>query len=166
MFLVYNRARLPATSYKSERIIMILKKIVGAGAIAGALGFSAIGLAGLANADPTPQADPGVVHQAQTVDWHGGGGHGGGGGGMRGPGGGGGGMRGPGGGGGWRGGGAGNGWRGGGNGWQGGRGWGGPGGGGWGGQGGGWGNQGGGWGNQGGGFGGPGLPCMLLGICI
>jgi hypothetical protein len=149
MFLVYNRARLPATSYKSERIIMILKKIVGAGAIAGALGFSALGLAGLANADPTPQADPGVVHQAQTVDWHGGG-HGGGGGGMRGPGGGGGG---------WRGGGGGNGWRGGGgNGWQGGRGWGGPGGG--------WGNQGGGWGNQGGGFGGPGLPCMLLGICI
>ncbi|MGA7054956.1 MAG: hypothetical protein WBZ37_27550, partial [Mycobacterium sp.] len=65
---------------------MILKKIVGAGAIAGALGFSAIGLAGLANADPTPQATPGAaVHQAQVVDWHGGGGHGGGGGGgMRG----------------------------------------------------------------------------------
>jgi hypothetical protein len=99
---------------------MILKKIVGTGAIAGALGFSAIGLAGLANAAPTPQADSGVVHQAQSVDWHGGGGHRGGGGG------------------GWRGGGGGGDWRGGG-----GRGWGdhGRGGPGWGGPGGGWGGQ-------------------------
>jgi len=116
---------------------MILKKIVGAGAIAGALGFSAIGLAGLANAAPTPQADSGVVHQAQAVDWHGGGGghRGGGGGGMRG------------GGGGWRGGGGGGDWRGGG-----GRGWGdhGRGGPGWGGPGGGWGGQ---------------QPCFLL-LCI
>ena len=52
---------------------MILKKIVGAGAIAGALGFSAIGLAGFANAAPTPQADSGAVHQTQMADWHGGG---------------------------------------------------------------------------------------------
>ena len=58
---------------------MILKKIVGAGAIAGALGFSAIGLAGLANADPTPLSGSGVVQQAHSVDWHGGGGHDGGG---------------------------------------------------------------------------------------
>jgi hypothetical protein len=96
---------------------MILKKIVGAGAIAGAIGFSAIGLAGVANAAPTPQAAPGVVHQAQVAGW-GGGGRGGGW---------------HGGGGGWRGGGGG--WRGGGGGWRGGRGWGGPGwgGGGWGG---------------------------------
>jgi hypothetical protein len=88
---------------------MILKKIVGAGAIAGAISFSAIGLAGVANAAATPQAAPGVVHQAQLVDWgggRGGGFHGGGGG--------------------WRG------DRGGGGGWRGGRGFGGP---GWGGQG-------------------------------
>jgi len=100
---------------------MILKKIVGAGAIAGALGFSAIGLAGLANAAPTPQAASGVVQQTQLVDWHGGG-------------------HGRDGGGGWRGGGGGGDWRGGG-GWQGGRGWGdhGRGGPGWGGPGGGWG---------------------------
>lgn len=117
---------------------MILKKIVGAGAIAGALGFSAIGLAGFANAAPTPQADSGVVQQAQSVDWHGGGGHGGGGGDM--------------GRGGMRGGGGGGDWRGGGGGWQGGRGWGdhGRGGGGWGGPGGGWGGQ---------------QPCFLL-LCI
>jgi hypothetical protein len=80
---------------------MILKKIVGAGAIASAIGFSAIGLAGVANAAPTPQAAPGVVHQAQSAGW--GGGRGGG----------------------WHGGGGG--WRGGGGGWHGGRGWGGPG---------------------------------------
>jgi hypothetical protein len=66
-----------------EGIAMILKKIVGAGAIAGAVGFSAIGLAGVANAAPTPQAAPGVVHQAQLAGWgggRGGGFHGGGGG--------------------------------------------------------------------------------------
>jgi hypothetical protein len=56
---------------------MILKKIVGAGAIAGAIGFSAIGLAGVANAAATPHAAPGVVHQAQFVDWGGGPGWGG-----------------------------------------------------------------------------------------
>jgi hypothetical protein len=61
-----------------EGIFMILKKIVGAGAIAGALGFSALGLAGVANAAPAPQAAPGVVHQAQFAGW--GGGRGGGGG--------------------------------------------------------------------------------------
>ena len=57
---------------------MILKKIVSAGAIAGALGFSALGLAGAANAAPIPQAAPSVVHHAQFADW--GGGRGGGGG--------------------------------------------------------------------------------------
>jgi hypothetical protein len=69
-----------------EGIAMILNKIVGAGAIAGALGFSAIGLAGVANAAPTPPAASGVVHQAQLAGWHGGGGgwHGGGGRGGRG----------------------------------------------------------------------------------
>jgi hypothetical protein len=69
-----------------ERIAMILKRIVGAGAIAGAVGFSAIGLAGVANAAPTPQAAPGVVHQAQLAGWSGGrgGGFHGGGGGWRG----------------------------------------------------------------------------------
>ena len=61
---------------------MILKKIVGAGAIAGALSFSALGLAGVANAAPVPQAGPGVVHQAQLAGW--GGGRGGGGGGFHG----------------------------------------------------------------------------------
>jgi hypothetical protein len=62
---------------------MILKNIVGAGAIAGVLGFSALGLAGVANAAPTPQAAPGAVHQAQLAGWgggRGGGWHGGGGG--------------------------------------------------------------------------------------
>jgi hypothetical protein len=60
---------------------MILKNIVGAGAIAGALGLSAIGLAGVADAAPTPPTAHGVVHQAQLAGWgggHGGGGHGGG----------------------------------------------------------------------------------------
>src|ERR1700735_690206 len=94
---------------------MILKKIVGAGAIAGAIGFSAIGLAGVANAAPAPQAAPGVVHQAQLAGWGGGrgGGFHGGGGGFHGGGG-------PG----W---GGGRGWDGG-PGWGAGRGWGGPGG--------------------------------------
>jgi hypothetical protein len=95
----------PAKSSTPEKgIAMILKKIVGAGAIASAIGFSAIGLAGVANAAPTPQAAPGVVHQAQSAGWgggRGGGWHGGGGG--------------------WHGG---RGW--GGPGWGGGRGWGGP----------------------------------------
>lgn len=56
---------------------MILKKIVGAGAIAGALGFSALGLAGAANAAPVPHVASSVVHQAHMADW--GGGRGGGG---------------------------------------------------------------------------------------
>src|SRR6202007_2062891 len=70
---------------------MILKKIVGTGAIAGALGFSAIGLASVANAAPTPQAAPSAVQRAQLTGWGGdhgweggagwGGGHGWGGGG-------------------------------------------------------------------------------------
>lgn len=56
---------------------MILKKIAGAGAIAGALSFSALGLAGVANGAPTPQTAPSVVHHAQLAGW--GGGRGGGG---------------------------------------------------------------------------------------
>ena len=48
---------------------MTLKKLIGTGAIAGALGFSAIGLAGVASAVPMPQASPGVVHQAQLTGW-------------------------------------------------------------------------------------------------
>jgi hypothetical protein len=44
---------------------MTLKKIVGIGAIAGALGFSAIGLGGVANAAPTPQVTPGLIQHAQ-----------------------------------------------------------------------------------------------------
>ena len=82
---------------------MTLKKIVSAGAIAGALGFSAIGLAGVASAAPAPQSTPGVAQHAQLDGWHGGGGgwHGGGGG--------------------WHGGGRGPGWGGPGGGWGGGR---------------------------------------------
>jgi hypothetical protein len=57
---------------------MTLKKIVGTGAIAGALGLSAIGLAGVANAAPAPQAAPGGVQHVQLDGWHGGGWHGGG----------------------------------------------------------------------------------------
>ena len=52
-------------------IAMTLKKIVGMVGIAGALGFSAIGLSGVANAAPTPQATPGVVQQAQLAGWGG-----------------------------------------------------------------------------------------------
>jgi hypothetical protein len=74
---------------------MTLKKIIGTGAIAGALGFSAIGLSSVANAAPTPQAAPSVVQHAQLTGWgdhgwggdHGrGGGRGWGGPGWRGPG--------------------------------------------------------------------------------
>src|ERR1700746_2126231 len=68
---------------------MTLKKIIGTGAIAGALGFSAIGLASVANAAPTPQAAPSAVQHAQLTGWgdHGrGGGRGWGGPGWRGPG--------------------------------------------------------------------------------
>jgi hypothetical protein len=74
---------------------MTLKRIVGMGAIAGALGFSAIGLAGVADAAPTPQAAPGVVQHAELTGWGGPGWHGPGWGG-RGPGWGGPGWRGPG----------------------------------------------------------------------
>jgi len=51
---------------------MTLKRIIGMGAIAGALSFSAIGLAGAADAAPTPQTTAGVQH-AQLVHWGGGG---------------------------------------------------------------------------------------------
>ena len=82
---MYHPGNFPAKGFITEKgIAMILKNIVGAGVIAGAIGFSAIGLAGVANAAPTPQAAPGVVHQAQLADWgggRGGGFHGGGGGG-------------------------------------------------------------------------------------
>jgi hypothetical protein len=55
---------------------MTLKKVIGTGVIAGALGFSAIGLASVANAAPTPQTSPGVVQQAQLAGWGGPGWHG------------------------------------------------------------------------------------------
>jgi hypothetical protein len=55
---------------------MTLKKIVGTAAIAGALGFSAIGLAGAANAAPTPQPAPAAVQHAQLTGWGGPGWHG------------------------------------------------------------------------------------------
>ena len=51
---------------------MNLKKIIGTGAIAGALGFSAIGLASAANA--APQEAPAAVPHVQLDGWHGGGG--------------------------------------------------------------------------------------------
>jgi hypothetical protein len=52
---------------------MNLKKVAAQAAIAGALGFSAIGLGAVANAAPAPQDVPGAVHYA-PVDGHGGGG--------------------------------------------------------------------------------------------
>jgi hypothetical protein len=55
---------------------MNLKKIVGAGAIAGALSLSAVGLAGAANAAPAPQAAGNTVQHVQLDGWHGGGWHG------------------------------------------------------------------------------------------
>jgi hypothetical protein len=60
--------------YMEEGIAMTLKKIVGTGAIAGALGLSALGLAGVANAAPVPQPAPGEIQHVQLTDWHGGGG--------------------------------------------------------------------------------------------
>ena len=51
---------------------MNLKRVIGTGAIAGALGFSAIGLAGAASAAPAPQPGPGTVQHAQLVHWGGG----------------------------------------------------------------------------------------------
>jgi hypothetical protein len=58
----------------------MLKKLAGAAAIAGALGWSAVGLgAGVANAAPVPQVVPATVHSAPLPaddgDW-GWGGHG------------------------------------------------------------------------------------------
>jgi hypothetical protein len=54
---------------------MTLKKLVGTGAIAGALGFSAIGLAGVANAAPPPPAAPVVFQHASLPGWGGPGWH-------------------------------------------------------------------------------------------
>jgi hypothetical protein len=54
---------------------MNFRKFVGAGAIAGALSFSAIGLAGAASAAPAPAPAPSVQH-AQLVHWGGPGWHG------------------------------------------------------------------------------------------
>ncbi len=67
---------------------MTLKKIIGTGAIAGALSFSAIGLAGAASAAPAPHPGPdAAVQHAQLVHWGGDGrGPGWGGRGFRGPG--------------------------------------------------------------------------------
>ena len=50
---------------------MTLKRIVGMGAIAGALSFSAIGLAGAADAATTPQSAQSVSQHAQLVHWGG-----------------------------------------------------------------------------------------------
>jgi hypothetical protein len=47
------------------------EKIVGIGAIAGALGFSAVGMAGVANATPTPPAALAVIQHAQLAGWGG-----------------------------------------------------------------------------------------------
>ena len=55
---------------------MTLKKMAGMGEIAGALGFSTIGLAGVANAAALPHAVPSVVQHAQLAGWGGPGGHG------------------------------------------------------------------------------------------
>jgi hypothetical protein len=122
---------------------MILKKMVGATAITGALGFCVIGAsAGAANAAPAPQGIPGVVHQVQLDAWNPGGGRGGGG---RG-----------GGGGGWNRGGGGRG----GGGWDRGR------GGGWDRGGRGWGGPGPGWGGPGWGDWGPPPPPCLVGLCF
>jgi hypothetical protein len=52
-------------------IAMTLKKIIGTGEIAGALGFSAVGLAGVANAAPTPPSAPAVIQHAQLAGWGG-----------------------------------------------------------------------------------------------
>src|ERR1700744_3182904 len=52
---------------------MTLKKMISAGAIAGAMSLAAIGLAGAANAAPAPQPAPGTVQHAQLVHWGGGG---------------------------------------------------------------------------------------------
>jgi hypothetical protein len=51
---------------------MTLKKMISTGAIAGALSLSTIGLAGAANAAPTPQPAPSTVQHAQLVHWGGG----------------------------------------------------------------------------------------------
>jgi len=55
---------------------MTLKRIVGMGAIAGALSLSALGLAGAADAATTPQTAPSVAQHAQLVHWGGPGGRG------------------------------------------------------------------------------------------
>ena len=55
---------------------MTLKKTIGMGAIAGTLSFSAIGLAGVANAAPMPQPATSVVQHAQLAGWGGPGWHG------------------------------------------------------------------------------------------
>ena len=55
---------------------MNLKKLVGTGAIAGALGFSAIGLAVVANAAAPPPAAPAVFQHTQLAGWGGPGWHG------------------------------------------------------------------------------------------
>lgn len=58
---------------------MILRKVVGATAIAGGLGLSTMGLVtGVANAATAPQDVSNVVQSAQLTGWHGGGWHGGG----------------------------------------------------------------------------------------
>jgi hypothetical protein len=72
MFLRYDD-ELRSMAHTDKVIVMNLKRIIGTGAIAGALGFSAIGLAGGASAAPAPAPGPGVVQHAQLVHWGGGG---------------------------------------------------------------------------------------------
>jgi hypothetical protein len=50
--------------------------MAGIGATVGALGFSMIGLPGVANAAALPHAVPSVVQHAQLAGWGGPGGHG------------------------------------------------------------------------------------------
>jgi hypothetical protein len=74
MFWGYDD-ELRSMAHTEKVIVMNLKRIIGTGAIAGALGFSAIGLAGAASAAPaqTPAPGPAVVQHAQLVHWGGGG---------------------------------------------------------------------------------------------
>jgi hypothetical protein len=56
---------------------MTFKNLVGMGVVAGALSFSAVGLAGVANAAPSPAPAPAAVQHAQLAGWgRGGGWHG------------------------------------------------------------------------------------------
>jgi hypothetical protein len=70
-----RRTNIQLSVLHGRGIAMALKKIIGTAAIAGALGLSAIGLAGVASATPAPQAAPGAVQHLQLDGWRGGGRH-------------------------------------------------------------------------------------------